>query len=256
LRLKLGLLLRFFGLVIICCPLCRRWTGLGCSLRRRSGFDRTYITCCHNKTSNYKEKDIISLFVLIGSLFKNFNFILIDQNGESRMQRGYIQVYTGNGKGKTTAAIGLAIRAAGAGLRVFFCQFLKAQNYSEITSLKRFEDVITVKQFGNENFIVKVPTDSDIAQAIEGFEEALHAIMSGMYDLVILDEINYAISLKLIKLQSVVQLIKNKPVSVEIILTGRNAATEIIEIADLVSEIKEIKHYYNNGVLARKGIEM
>jgi cob(I)alamin adenosyltransferase len=172
------------------------------------------------------------------------------------MQRGYIQVYTGNGKGKTTAAIGLAIRAAGAGLRVFFCQFLKAQNYSEIISLRRFEDLITVKQFGNENFIVKIPTDSDIAQAIEGFEEALHAIMSGMYDLVILDEINYAINLNLIKLQSVVQLIKNKPVPVEIILTGRNAAKEIIEIADLVSEIKEIKHYYKNGVLARKGIEM
>jgi cob(I)alamin adenosyltransferase len=172
------------------------------------------------------------------------------------MQRGYVQVYTGNGKGKTTAAIGLAIRAAGAGQRVFFCQFLKSQNYSEITSLKRFEDVITVKQFGNENFIVKVPTDSDIALAMEGFEEALNATMSCKYDIVVLDEINYAIHLNLIKLQSVVQLIKNKPVSVEIILTGRNAATEIIEIADLVSEIKEIKHYYKNDVLARKGIEM
>jgi cob(I)alamin adenosyltransferase len=172
------------------------------------------------------------------------------------MNPGYVQVYTGNGKGKTTAAIGLAVRAAGAGLKVYFCQFLKGQNCSEINSLNRFRDLIEIRQFGNESFIKGVPSESDVNNAINGFEEALSAVMSGIYDLVILDEINYAIHLNLIKLQSVVQLIKNKPAHVEIVLTGRNAAKEIIENADLVSEIKEIKHYFQKGVSARKGIEM
>jgi cob(I)alamin adenosyltransferase len=172
------------------------------------------------------------------------------------MDRGYVQVYTGNGKGKTTAAIGLAIRAAGAGLKVYFCQFLKGQDCSEIASLTRYNDRIEIKQFGSDSFITGVPSESDVSKAIEGFEEALQAVMSAAYDIVILDEINYAIYLNLIKLQSVIQLIKNKPSKVEIVLTGRNAAKKIIEIADLVSEIKEIKHYFSKGVLARKGIEM
>jgi cob(I)alamin adenosyltransferase len=172
------------------------------------------------------------------------------------MNSGYVQVYTGNGKGKTTAAIGLAVRAAGAGFKIYFCQFLKGQNCSEIAPLNRFKDFIEIKQFGNESFISGMPSESDVSNALNGFEESLNAVMSGSYDLVILDEINYAIYLNLIKLQSVVQLIKNKPAHVEIVLTGRNAAKEIIEIADLVSEIKEIKHYFQKGVLARKGIEM
>jgi cob(I)alamin adenosyltransferase len=172
------------------------------------------------------------------------------------MDHGYVHVYTGNGKGKTTAAIGLAVRAAGAGLKVYFCQFLKGQNSSEINALNRFKDLIEIKQSGNDSFITGLPSESDVTVAINGFEDALHAIMSGVYSLVILDEINYAIYLNLIKLQSVVQLIKNKPSHVEIVLTGRNASKEIIEIADLVSEIKEIKHYFKKGVLARKGFEM
>ena len=172
------------------------------------------------------------------------------------MDHGYVQVYTGNGKGKTTAAIGLAVRAAGAGLKVYFCQFLKGQKCSEILSLIQFKDSIEIRQFGNDSFITGIPSESDVISAINGFEEALNAVMSGKYDLIILDEINYAIYLNLIKLQSVVQLIKNKPSHVEIVLTGRNASKEIIEIADLVSEIKEIKHYFKKGVLARKGIEM
>jgi cob(I)alamin adenosyltransferase len=172
------------------------------------------------------------------------------------MDHGYVHVYTGDGKGKTTAAIGLAVRAAGAGLKVYFCQFLKGRNCSEIVSLNKFKEVIEVRQFGNETFIKGAPSESDVSMAINGFEEALTAVMSGIYDLIILDEINYAIYLNMIKLQSVVQLIKNKPAKVEIVLTGRNAAKEIIEIADLVSEIKEIKHYLKKGVLARAGIEM
>jgi cob(I)alamin adenosyltransferase len=188
----------------------------------------------------------------IGSFQKNFNDFL----EKNAMNPGYVQVYTGNGKGKTTAAIGLAVRAAGAGLKVYFCQFLKGQNCSEIASLNRFKDIIEIRQFGNESFISGMPSESDVNHALNGFEEALTAVMSGSYDLVILDEINYAIHLNLIKLQHVVQLIKNKPSHVEIVLTGRNAANEILEIADLVSEIKEIKHYFQKGVLARKGIEM
>jgi cob(I)alamin adenosyltransferase len=172
------------------------------------------------------------------------------------MDQGYVQVYTGNGKGKTTAAIGLAVRAVGAGMKVYFCQFLKGRNTSEIISLMQFKDSIELRQCGNETFITGVPSGSDITAAISGFEDALKAVMSGSYDLVILDEINYAIYLKLIKLQSVVQLIKNKPPKVEIVLTGRNASSEIIEIADMVSEIHEIKHYMKKGVSARKGIEM
>lgn len=172
------------------------------------------------------------------------------------MDHGFVQVYTGDGKGKTTAAIGLVVRAVGAGLKVYFCQFLKGRNCSEIASLNKFKDMIEIRQFGSESFIKGVPSDSDVSAAINGFEEALNAVMSGIYDLIILDEINYAIHLNLIKLQSVVQLIKNKPAKVEIVLTGRNAAKEIIEIADLVSEIKEIKHYFKKGVLARRGIEM
>ncbi len=172
------------------------------------------------------------------------------------MDHGYVQVYTGNGKGKTTAAIGLAIRAAGAGFKVYFCQFLKGRNCSEIASLNKFKDLIEIRQFGKESFIKGLPSESDITLAANGFEEASIAAMSEVYDLVILDEINYAIYLNIIKLNNVVQLIKNKPAKVEIVLTGRNAAKEIIEIADLVSEIKEIKHYFKKGVLARIGIEM
>jgi cob(I)alamin adenosyltransferase len=171
------------------------------------------------------------------------------------MENGYVQIYTGNGKGKTTAAIGLAVRAAGAGLRVCFCQFLKSGNYSEISALAQFKQ-ITIRQFGKENFITGIPSESDISEAINGFEEALNMIMSGTFDLVILDEINYAIHLNLIKLQPVIQLIKNKPQQVEIVLTGRNASKELIEIADIVTEMKEIKHYYSKGAIARKGIEM
>jgi cob(I)alamin adenosyltransferase len=172
------------------------------------------------------------------------------------MVHGYVQIYTGNGKGKTTAAIGLAVRAAGAGLKVYFCQFLKGQNSSEISSLGQLKNQIEIRQFGNESFIKDVPLESDRNLAINGFEEALQAVMSGVYDLIVLDEIIYAIHLNLIKLQSVIQLIRNKPARVELVLTGRNASKELIENADLVSEIQEIKHYLKKGVKARIGIEM
>lgn len=168
---------------------------------------------------------------------------------------GYVQVYTGNGKGKTTAAIGLAVRAAGANLKVYIAQFVKGMHYSELDSLKRFEDLITIKQYGRDCFIFNDPKEEDIQCARDGLKEVENIIMSGEYDVVILDEINIALYYKLFPLEDVIRLIKNKPKHVELVLTGRYAPEEIIELADLVTEMREIKHYYEKGIMARSGIE-
>jgi len=169
--------------------------------------------------------------------------------------KGYVQVYTGNGKGKTTAAIGLAVRAAGANLKVFIGQFVKGMHYSELESLKRFSDLITIKQFGRDCFIYNDPTEEDIKRARDGLKEAKEIINSGEYQVVILDEIHIALYYKLFPVDEVIDIIKNKPEDVELILTGRYAPQEIIDIADLVTEMREIKHYYVKGVVAREGIE-
>jgi len=169
-------------------------------------------------------------------------------------QNGYIHIYTGNGKGKTTAAIGLAIRAAGAGKSIFIGQFVKGMHYSEHDALKRFPE-ITVKQYGRDCFIVNQPTQDDITLAQRGFEEMSEFVLKNMYDMVIFDEICIALYYNLIEITSLIELLKNKPSEMEIILTGRYAPNELLEIADLVTEMKEIKHYFNNGIEARKGIE-
>ncbi len=171
------------------------------------------------------------------------------------MKKGYVQVYTGNGKGKTTAAIGLSIRAVGAGLKVFIGQFVKGMHYSELDSLKRYEGLITIKQFGRDCFIFHDPTPEDIQCARDGLSEAREIVFSGKYDLVVLDEINIALFYKLFSVEDVLEIIKNKPDHVEMVLTGRYAPQEIIDAADLVTEMKEIKHYYQQGVPARSGIE-
>ena len=171
------------------------------------------------------------------------------------MKKGYIQVYTGNGKGKTTAALGLAMRAAGAGLKVYFVQFLKGRKNSEHMSLKKFRNQIVIRQYGNKSFLTDKPTSSDIYSAKEGLLDARKALYSRKYDLIVLDEVFFAINLKLIKLDDVLTLIKTKPSSVEILLTGRNAPKKIIKIADLATEMKEIKHYFKSGVKGRLGIE-
>jgi cob(I)alamin adenosyltransferase len=171
------------------------------------------------------------------------------------MKKGYIQVYTGNGKGKTTAALGLAMRAAGAGLKVYFVQFLKGRKNSEHISLEKFKNQITVRQYGNKSFLTGKPTSDDIRMARKGFLDAEKAVYNRKYDLIVLDEVFVAINLKLIKLDDVVTLLKTKPCSVEIVLTGRNAPLKIIDIADLATEMKEIKHYYKSRVKARLGIE-
>ncbi len=165
-----------------------------------------------------------------------------------------IQVYTGNGKGKTTAALGQAIRAAGAGLKVLIGQFVKGKNYSELNAFKKIKN-IKIEQFGRDCFIKREPNKKDIELAGSGLERVRKIISMGIYDMVILDEINVALKLGLLKIEDIVALIKNAPKKTELILTGRSAHPKILKIADLVSEIKERKHYYKKGIKARRGIE-
>ncbi len=173
------------------------------------------------------------------------------------MEKGLIQVYTGNGKGKTTAALGLALRAVGHGLKVLIIQFLKGNiNYGELESAKKLSPCLTLKKMGQNTFISRShpdPTDLQLAQ--EGFALAKKAIENEEFDIVILDEINLAIDYGLVSLSDVLELMDSKPGTVELILTGRNARPEIMEKADLVTEMVERKHYYDKGITARKGIE-
>jgi cob(I)alamin adenosyltransferase len=169
--------------------------------------------------------------------------------------KGYIQVYTGNGKGKTTAALGLAIRAAGAGLKVFIAQFIKMGEYSEIKALKRFKDLITVQQFGKGRFIKGKPSASDIEAAQKGLEKIKAIFTSGQHDVVIMEEANVAANLGLLSVGDILKIMVEKPENVELVITGRSADIRIIEKADLVTEMKEVKHYFQKGVKARIGIE-
>jgi cob(I)alamin adenosyltransferase len=169
--------------------------------------------------------------------------------------KGYVHIYTGNGKGKTTAALGLSIRAAGAGLKVFIAQFIKKGNYSEIKALKKFSDLITVEQFGSGCFINGKPAAEDIEAARKGIEKTKSIVSSGNYKMVILDEANIAVKLGLFSVEDLLYIIADKPEEVEIVITGRNADQRLIEKSDLVTEMKEIKHYFQKGVKARVGIE-
>jgi cob(I)alamin adenosyltransferase len=169
--------------------------------------------------------------------------------------RGFVQVYTGDGKGKTTAALGLALRAAGAGLKVFIGQFIKMGDYSEIKALERFPDLIRVEQFGLGRFVGGKPSPEDIAAARSGLERVREAIASGEYQMVILEEANVAVKYGLFPVQELLRLIIDKPVDMEMVITGRGASSRIIEAADLVTEMKVVKHYFEKGVRARIGIE-
>lgn len=169
--------------------------------------------------------------------------------------KGFIQIYTGNGKGKTTAAFGLSLRAVGAGKKVFFAQFVKGKIYSEIEAVQKFLPSIVVKQYGLGCFIVNAPTWQDIDAARKGLFEVSQIISSGEYDIVVLDEANIAIHYQLFTAVELISILRNKPKETEIIITGRYAPDELIEIADLVTEMKEIKHYYTKGIAARVGIE-
>jgi cob(I)alamin adenosyltransferase len=169
--------------------------------------------------------------------------------------KGYVQVYTGNGKGKTTAALGLAMRAAGAGLRVFIGQFVKGCEYSELNALKRMHENITLKQYGRGCFIAGDPCREDVTAAQNACDELKHLVSAGTYDVVILDEANIATFYRLIAPEELVGIIQCKPDNVELIITGRYADPAVMEAADLVTEMKEVKHYYVKGVQARVGIE-
>jgi cob(I)alamin adenosyltransferase len=169
--------------------------------------------------------------------------------------RGFTQVYTGDGKGKTTAAIGLAIRAAGAGLKVFIAQFIKMGDYSEIKALKRFSDLITIEQFGLGRFTNREPSAEDIKAAQKGLQRVKTVMDSAEYTVIILEEANVAVKHGLISEQDLLKLIEDKPLEKELIITGRGALQRVIEKADLVTEMKPIKHYFQKGVPARVGIE-
>ncbi|MDR3226012.1 MAG: cob(I)yrinic acid a,c-diamide adenosyltransferase [Clostridiales Family XIII bacterium] len=191
--------------------------------------------------------------------------------------KGYTQVYTGDGKGKTTAAMGLALRAVGAGKRVLLVQFMKAQGCSEHNILKDFSDLLTWRTAGKPFFLAEEgavsgdeleamkgkcivfppgnPPADYVAIIREAFDEVREAAISGRYDVVILDEINCILHFGLLPLDEVLHLIDAKDEGVELVLTGRGAPGALIEKADLVTEMKEIKHYFAKGVIARRGIE-
>lgn len=169
--------------------------------------------------------------------------------------KGYIHIYTGDGKGKTTAALGLALRAAGAGLRVYIAQFLKKGDYSEIKALARFSDLITLEQFGLGRFVKGKPQAEDIAAAARGLQSIKAVMAAGKYQLIVLDEANVAASCGLLTASELLGIMDLKPQGTELVITGRGATPEILERADLVSEIKSLKHYFQKGVQARIGIE-
>ena len=168
--------------------------------------------------------------------------------------RGYIHIYTGNGKGKTTAALGLSLRAAAAGKKVFIGQFVKGMHYSELDLLPTIAK-ITLKQYGRGCFIYTDPTEEDCAAARAGLSEMAQILKSGEYDLVVLDEVNIALYFGLFGLEDLKAALLQRAEQVEVVLTGRYAPQELIDMADLVTEMREIKHYYNKGVEARTGIE-
>ena len=172
------------------------------------------------------------------------------------LETGLVQVYTGNGKGKTSAAFGAALRAVGRGLKVYIIQFIKGGfDYGELYVVDKLPN-LKLAAFGRGRFITETPPlKEDVEPVREAFELAKKVVSEGKYDIVILDEINVVVDLKMVSVDEVVELIRNKPKHVELILTGRNAAPAVIELADLVTEMREVKHPYARGVPSRKGIE-
>ena len=175
----------------------------------------------------------------------------------NKLKQGFVQIYTGNGKGKSTAAIGQAVRAAGFGLKTYIAQFMKEFPYNELNSLKNLSEWITIKQFGGDEFVYKkeLPGIEELKKASKGLQIAKEKMLSGEYDLIILDEAIVAIYFKLIETKDLINFIKAKPETVELILTGRYCPSELIDAADLVTEMEEVKHYYQKGITSRRGIE-
>lgn len=173
------------------------------------------------------------------------------------LEKGFIQIYTGNGKGKTTAAIGQAVRAAGSGLRSYIIQFMKEYPYSELQGISYLNEWITLEQYCGDEFVLQkqAPPAEEILKAQKGLETAKNKMLSGKYDIIILDEVCVAIYFGLLETESIIQFMKEKPGNVELILTGRYCTAELIDAADLVTDMGEVKHYYRYGIKARKGIE-
>ncbi|HPN83865.1 MAG TPA: cob(I)yrinic acid a,c-diamide adenosyltransferase [Victivallales bacterium] len=168
---------------------------------------------------------------------------------------GMVQIYTGEGKGKTTAALGLALRAAGAGMKVFFGQFIKSGRTSEAKIIRETLPMIKMNSFGNGRLIKGKASREDILRAVNGLNECARSASSGEYDMVVLDEVFHAVRCGLVSENDLIRVLMRKSRNTELVLTGRGASKKLIAIADLVTEMKEIKHYYKKGLKARKGIE-
>lgn len=170
-------------------------------------------------------------------------------------EKGIVMLFTGDGKGKTTAAVGAAVRAAGHGARVLIIQFMKGRLYGELAAVEKIDN-LTIEQHGRDEFVdPKDPEKIDVELAEKGWARALEAVASDPPSLLVLDEINVAVSFGLIPLDTVMEFVKNRPEGMDLIMTGRYAHPELIEVADTVTEMREIKHHYNAGVQMRKGIE-
>lgn len=174
------------------------------------------------------------------------------------LKRGYIQIYTGDGKGKTTASLGLALRAIGHGWKVLIIQFTKGDqgtNYGELSSANLMPN-LEVKQFGLDRVVYShnISMD-DYKESKKGWEFAKVAIASGKYQLVIMDEINICADMGMVKVSEIKEALMNKPEDLEVVLTGRRAHPELVALAHLVTEMKPVKHYFDMGVMAREGIE-
>jgi len=169
--------------------------------------------------------------------------------------RGYVHLYTGDGKGKTTAAVGLAVRAAGHGKRVYVGQFMKGRPYGENLELSD-HPLITVEQYGEPDCISIEQVDEHHRElARSGLRRSREALLEGDYDVVVFDEIDVAIWFGLLSVDDVLDIVTRRPSHVELIMTGRQAPAALVKAADLVTEMREVKHYYRDGVLARAGVE-
>lgn len=173
----------------------------------------------------------------------------------SEPEKQLVRVITGNGKGKTTSALGLAVLAAARGRKVFIAQFMKGRIYSEIMALMRFNDRIEIRQFGSGRFVNTRPSITEVQAARHGIGIAKTVIEAGEHDLVVLDEAAMAVRFGLLEESVLLEIISKKPPQVELVITGRSASPSIISMADHVLEMREVKHYYNQGVPARVGIE-
>ena len=173
-----------------------------------------------------------------------------------QLSQGLLQVYTGEGKGKTTCALGLGLRAVGQGLKVYIVQFIKGRETGESRAAARLSPELTFRFFGRPGFgRLRAPTSEDLQLIREAWDLARHVIMAGDHDVVILDEINLALAHGLVPLAEALEVLRRRPPHVEVILTGRKAPSELLELADLVTEMRPVKHYYQAGVEARAGIE-